>query len=56
MRCSQCASTIETPIENTVRNFPTHGQLSAACTSQGSLYQLSQLDFALLNSFDSSAL
>jgi hypothetical protein len=35
---------------NTVRNFPTHGQLSAA---QGSLTSCLNFDFAILNLFDS---
>jgi hypothetical protein len=38
---------------NTVRNFPTHGQLSAA---QGSLTSCLNFDFAKLNLFDPSAL
>jgi hypothetical protein len=38
---------------NTVRNFPTHGQLSAA---QGSPTNCLNFDFAILNLFDPSAL
>jgi hypothetical protein len=38
---------------NTVRNFPTHGQLSAA---QGSLTSCLNFDFAILNLFEPSAL
>jgi hypothetical protein len=38
---------------NTVRNFPTHGQLSAA---QGNLTSCLNFNFAILNLFDSSAL
>jgi hypothetical protein len=38
---------------NTVRNFPTHGQLSAA---QGSPTSCLNFDFAILNLFDPSAL
>jgi hypothetical protein len=34
------------PFQTTVRNFPTHGQLSAA---QGSLTSCLNLDFAILN-------
>jgi hypothetical protein len=34
---------------NTVRNFPTHGQLSAA---QGSLTSCLNFDFAILNMFE----
>jgi hypothetical protein len=38
---------------NTVRNFPTHGQLSAA---QGNLTSCLNFDFAKLNLFEPSAL
>ena len=38
---------------NTVRSFPTHGQLSAA---QGSLTSCLNFDFAILNLFEPSAL
>jgi hypothetical protein len=38
---------------NTVRNFPTHGQLSAA---QGNLTSCLNFDFAILNLFEPSAL
>jgi hypothetical protein len=37
---------------NTVRNFPTHGQPSAA---QGSLTSCLNFDFAILNLFEPSA-
>jgi hypothetical protein len=37
---------------NTVRNFPTHGQLSAA---QGNLTSCLNFDFAILNLFEPSA-
>jgi hypothetical protein len=37
---------------NTVRNFPTHGQLPAA---QGSLTSCLNFDFAILNLFEPSA-
>jgi hypothetical protein len=38
--------------DNTVRNFPTHGQLSAA---QGNLTSCLNFDFAILNLFEPSA-
>ena len=38
--------------DNTVRNFPTHGQPSAA---QGSLTSCLNFDFAILNLFEPSA-
>jgi hypothetical protein len=46
-------SLIPTSNGNTVRNFPTHGQLSAA---QGNLTSCLNFDFAILNLFDPSAL
>jgi hypothetical protein len=45
-------SLVPTGTGNTVRNFPTHGQLSAA---QGNLSSCLNFDFAILNLFEPSA-